>query len=402
MSATAPVLLDNTIREYAWGSTTSLAELMGIAPTGRPQAELWMGAHPNAPSRLHPGGAGLDSWIAFDPDGTLGHAVVDRFGPVLPFLFKVLAAARPLSIQVHPDLEQARAGCAREDAAGIARDAPHRSYRDANHKPELVCALTPFEALCGWRPISEIRRLFDALEMDELAAPLASEDPETAITSTLKVALGTPRPSPLAGAVARACRDRPVPPAWAKATDWGVRLGEAYPGDPGIVVALMLNHLVLQPGQALFLGAGRPHAYLHGTAVELMANSDNVIRGGLTPKHVDVDELLRIVDRRSGPVTPLEARPIGPGRFAYDAPAAEFALERLEPRSQPVAVARSGGPELVLCTHGRARLLLDGAEALVLGPGASAFVPHASPGFTLEGPATVFRATVGDRGPTPA
>ncbi|MFF5483740.1 mannose-6-phosphate isomerase, class I, partial [Streptomyces sp. NPDC012935] len=284
--------LDNTVRPYAWGSTTALPALLGVEPTGEPQAEMWMGAHPGAPSRTARGT--LVEVIEADPERELGAATVAKFGPRLPFLLKLLAAGAPLSLQVHPDLAQAKQGYEDEERRGIPVDAGHRNYKDANHKPELICALTEFDGLCGFRDPLRAAALLDALGVDSLKpyVDLLHARPEEAALREVLTAILTADRDAMAHTVAEA----------AAACD---RLGgehapyagiaHHYPGDPGVIAAMLLNHVRLQPGEALFLGAGIPHAYLNGLGVEIMANSDNVLRCGLTPKHVDVPELLRIV-----------------------------------------------------------------------------------------------------------
>uniref|UniRef100_UPI001E612E94 mannose-6-phosphate isomerase, class I n=1 Tax=Streptomyces clavuligerus TaxID=1901 RepID=UPI001E612E94 len=237
---------------------------------------------------------GLDEVIAADPVRELGAPAVDRFGPQLPFLFKILAAGAPLSLQVHPDLDQARAGFAAEERAGIPADAPHRNYKDANHKPELICALTPFDGLCGFRPVPVTAELLAGLGVDSLKpyADLLHAHPEEAALREVLTAVLTADPDRIAATVTEAATaaDRLGGPYAPYA-----RLAHHFPGDPGVIAAMLLNHVRLQPGEALYLGAGVPHAYLSGLGVEIMANSDNVLRCGLTPKHIDVPELLRIV-----------------------------------------------------------------------------------------------------------
>ena len=304
-----PDLLANPVRCYAWGSTHALADLLGEAPTGEPQAELWMGAHPGAPSLVDRGTGArpLDRVVAEDPEHELGKAVLDRFGPQLPFLFKVLAVGKALSVQVHPTLEQARAGFADEEARGIPQDAPERTYRDSNHKPEMVCALGDFDALCGFRPGAEAADLLDALGLpvlDRWARTLRTAPEPEALRTVLAEALTDEHRHDTARAIAAALPGA-VAAASAAGGPYAAALGayaavvRDYPGDPGIIAALLLNHVRLRPGQALHLGAGVPHAYLGGLAVEVMANSDNVLRCGLTPKHIDVPELLRVVDFRA-------------------------------------------------------------------------------------------------------
>ncbi|AVH97211.1 mannose-6-phosphate isomerase, class I [Streptomyces cinereoruber] len=378
--------LVNTVRPYAWGSTTAIPELLGTAPTGEPQAEMWMGAHPGAPSRTERGP--LHELIDADPVRELGERTVERFGPHLPFLFKILAAAAPLSLQVHPDLDQARAGFAAEEAAGIPIDAPHRTYKDANHKPELICALTPFEGFCGFRAPADAADLIAALGVDSLKpyVDLLHAHPEEAALREVLTALLTADPEEMAHTVAEAT---------AAADRLGgahapyARLAHHYPSDPGVVAAMLLHHVRLKPGEALYLGAGVPHAYLDGLGVEIMANSDNVLRCGLTPKHVDVPELLEVV--RFDPADPAVLRPEASpsGEEVYETPTDEFRLSRFV-RAEGAAPndLTAPTPQILLAVAGRPT-----AGDLPLAPGESVFVP-AGERIQLTGAGTVFRATV--------
>ena len=372
--------LDNPVRPYAWGSATAIPELLGLPPTGEPQAELWLGAHPAAPSRLRSGGTLLDR-IDADPAGELSAAVVDRFGPRLPFLLKVIAAARPLSLQAHPDAARARAGYADEQQRGVPADSPERSYPDPHHKPELVCALTPFEALCGFRAIPETLRLLETIadrapviqhHLDALRARPDRDGLREVVTGLLTVP-ASPRQR-LVEAVTEACRAGG--PDFAAELATGVQLGEAYPGDPGVVIALLLNRVRLEPGQAMFLAAGNLHCYLSGTAVEVLANSDNVLRGGLTAKHVDVPELLRVVDVADGPPPVVSPVAVGPGHAAYLPPVPDFRLDRYELAGGPVPLG-AAGPRIVLVLSGRVEL--DAGSGLALDRGGSAWLPAGRP-----------------------
>ncbi|MGW9453514.1 mannose-6-phosphate isomerase, class I [Streptomyces sp. NPDC055632] len=378
--------LVNTVRPYAWGSTTAIPELLGTAPTGEPQAEMWMGAHPGAPSRT--GRGPLNELIDADPVRELGERTVERFGPRLPFLFKVLAAGAPLSLQVHPDLDRARSGFAAEEAAGIPVDAPHRTYKDAHHKPELICALTPFEGFCGFRTPVDAADLIAALGVDSLKpyVDLLHAHPEEAALREVLTALLTADPEEMAHTVAEAT---------AAADRLGgahapyARLAHHYPSDPGVVAAMLLHHVRLQPGEALYLGAGVPHAYLDGLGVEIMANSDNVLRCGLTPKHVDVPELLKVV--RFDPADPAVLRPEASpsGEEVYETPTDEFRLSRFV-RAEGAAPndLTVPTPQILLAVAGRPT-----AGELSLAPGESVFVP-AGERIQLTGAGTVFRATV--------
>ncbi|AZM89422.1 MULTISPECIES: mannose-6-phosphate isomerase, class I [Streptomyces] len=380
--------LTNTIRPYAWGSTTAIPALLGVEPTGEPQAEMWMGAHPGAPSRLDRGAGEttLAAVIDADPEGELGAAAVARFGPRLPFLLKILAAGAPLSVQVHPDLAQARAGYEDEERRGVPIDAGHRNYKDPNHKPELICALTPFDGLCGFRPPTEAADLLEGLGVDSLKpyVDLLRAHPEEAALREVLTAVLTADREEMARTVAEAAAaaERLGGPYEAYAG-----LVHDYPGDPGVIAAMLLNHVRLQPGEAMFLGAGIPHAYLDGLGVELMANSDNVLRCGLTPKHVDVPELLKVVIFE--PSAPGILRPEGDGEEVYETPIDEFRLSRhvLAPGGAPRALP-DGAPQILLCTAGAPRV-----GELALAPGESVFVP-AGEKTELSGAGTVFRATV--------
>jgi mannose-6-phosphate isomerase len=394
--------LTNTVRPYAWGSTTAIPELLGTPPTGEPQAELWMGAHPGAPSRIDRGRGpvALDTVIAADPHAELGEATVKRFGPRLPFLFKVLAAGAPLSVQVHPDLAQAQAGYADEEARGVPLDAPERNYKDANHKPEMLVALSPFEGLCGFRRPAEAADLIDGLGVGALApyADILRAHPEDKALREVLAAVLTAEPGATAATVTAAAQaaarladtDSPYAAEYAAYA----KAAHSFPGDRGVIAAMLLNHVRLQPGGALYLGAGVPHAYLEGLGVEIMANSDNVLRCGLTPKHIDVPELLRVVRFEAGDPGVLRPEAASDGEELYAAPIDEFRLSRyvLAPGAAPRGLdARAA--QILLCTAGRAGLRGDDGSTLTLDRGASAYVP-AGEHTLLTGDGTVFRATV--------
>lgn len=388
--------LSNTVRPYAWGSTTAIPELLGLAPTGEPQAEMWMGAHPGAPSRLTRDPAApdrpLSEIVAAGPERELGPAAVAKFGPRLPFLLKLLAAGAPLSLQVHPDLAQAKEGYAAEESAGVPIDAPHRNYKDANHKPELICALTPFDGLCGFREPAAAADLLAALEVDSLKpyVDLLHAHPEEAALREVLTAVLTADPEEMAVTVADAAAAcERIGGAY---TPYAA-IAHHYPGDPGVIAAMLLNYVQLQPGEALFLGAGVPHAYLNGLGVEIMANSDNVLRCGLTPKHVDVPELLRIVRFEATDPGVLRPEASPSGEEVYDTPIDEFRLSRyvLAPGAEPRDLT-APTPQILLCTAGRVT-----AGGLILAPGESAFVPagdKAEISGNGSGSGTVFRATV--------
>jgi mannose-6-phosphate isomerase len=395
--------LDNRVQEYAWGSRTAIAELLGRPlPSPRPEAELWLGAHPSAPSRAlrHGSWQSLLEVIAGAPEEELGPEVVKRFGTALPFLFKVLAAETPLSLQVHPDAEQAMTGFDAEERARVPRDAPHRMYKDRSHKPELLCALGPFELLCGFRRAADTARLLEALGVPALsgraAALLREAGPEGLrdLCSRLFAVRDPERSELVAATVATCSRHAGAGGEFARECGWAVRIAAMYPGDIGVVIALLLNQLTLEVGQAIYLPAGNLHAYLGGVGLEIMANSDNVIRGGLTPKHVDVGELLRILSFDDGPVDVVLPRGDGPERI-YETPASEFRLSCI---TLGDSVYRSGerrGAEILLCTEGAVSITHAAGPASALPRGASVFVPASAGAYVVSGAGTVFRATVG-------
>ncbi len=397
-------LMSNAVVEYAWGSRSVLAELLGApSPSPRPQAELWMGAHPAAPSGVEADGGdatGLDAWIAAAPAETLGPDVARRFGGRLPFLLKVLAIESPLSMQAHPSIEQARAGFAREEALGVPRDSAHRCYRDESHKPEIVCALAPFEALVGFRPAAESIELFAGLRCEALAPVVAAlaEAPPRGLRAAfeLLMTMDPDRQRAVVGEVADACR-RPhgVPPRHAAALRWAVRLAERFPGDIGIVSSLMMRHVRLEPGEAIYLPAGHLHTYLSGVGVELMANSDNVLRGGLTPKHVDVGELLSVLAFGDEPTGLVPSREAGAVERRFVTPAPDFCLSRIDLDGRDGFRPERRGPEILLCVEGCAEVTIAGEGTLSLPRGRSVFVPAADPAYELAGSARLFRATVG-------
>jgi mannose-6-phosphate isomerase len=392
--------IDGVARRYAWGSSTAIPTLLGAAPDGNPVAELWFGAHPDSPSPV--AATTLDALIATDPERLLGADVHARFGDTLPFLIKILAAERPLSIQVHPDRMQAAAGFAREDAAGLARDAPERTYRDPNHKPELLVALTDFDALCGFRPVERTIALLDHLAVAELAGTrdlLCGPDGlRAAFTHLLTLADPAALVAAVSERVAKADRE---PDEFAGAVRAARIAAEHFPGDPGVLVTLLLNDVRLRPGEAIYIGAGNVHAYLRGTGVEVMAASDNVVRAGLTPKHVDVAELLAITDFTPVGDPRWPAEDSGAGTAEFRPPAEDFALLCIDVEAfrKPGRAAGScavgvRAPAVVVCASGAIGVQV-GSDALELSPGRAAFVPAREAAFTLAGSGQAFVATVG-------
>jgi len=387
-----PGVLVGAVQPYAWGSREALARIMGAAPTGEPQAELWLGAHPRAPSVLRRNGIDrpLNQVIADDPIGELGAAAAAGFGGELPFLLKVLAVDQPLSLQAHPTRSQAREGFDAEDKRGVPVDADHRSYRDRNHKPELICALQPFTALCGFRPPGAAASLFDSMGIADLSPAIGLLERGRA---ALALRWLLERPPDVAAAIAeRVAAACSAPGPFPEERRWGARIGERHPGDIGVAVAMLLNLVRLQPGQALFLPAGILHVYLHGVAVEIMANSDNVLRGGLTGKHVDVAALLDVVDCRPGDV--LVESATGPC-FTFRTAVPDFSLTRVELAGPQRFAAR--GPQIVLCVSGRVRVA--GCE---IAGGQAVWVPAGEGELDMTGTGLVFRAALGGEQPMAA
>ena len=384
-------LIEGVVRHYDWGSFTAIPELLGRPGTGEPWAEMWFGAHPAAPAMVGARAEPLDRLIAADPVAALGPAVASRYGR-LPFLLKVLAAAEPLSLQAHPSAEHAEAGFAREEAMGIPRDAPQRMFRDRSAKPELICALSRFEALCGFRDPDRTAALLDTLDtqgLDPLRHRLgARSGAQMRDVLAWLLTLEQSAAALLAESAAEACAAATGDDEWSANRAAVAELGERHRSDRAVVAALLLNHVVLAPGEALFLGPGCLHAHLGGTAVELMADSDNVVRGGLTSKHVDADVLLEIVDGAAAEAPVQRPQPVD-GIVTYRTPVAEFSLRRLDVDGSLTVAA---GPSVLLCTDGCVE-----AGGLTLDRGTAAWVTAASPPVVLEGRGTVFCATVGDQ-----
>ena len=389
--------LKGALRPYPWGSHTLIAQLRGEpSPSPQPQAELWFGAHPAAPATVN--GQGLDEAIAADPAAALGKRVTEAHGDQLPFLVKLLAAAAPLSIQAHPSLEQAQEGFARENTEGIALNSPNRNYKDPNHKPELIVALTEFRALAGFRPVPDTAAFFAELgsaELDRYATllPTDGEGDLRALFTTLISLPHQPRVE-LIESVQRAAAelvDQHSAPAWmVDAAEVYLELNRAYPGDVGVLAALLLNVLTLAPGEAAFLRAGQLHAYLSGLGVEVMANSDNVLRGGLTTKHVDVPELVKVLDFSTLENPRAEAAP-SHGGVEFQLPVDSFAVRVHSLAHGETLVIDEDGPAIVLCTSGEVR----GADGFVLSQGNAAWAPASEREvqLTAAGAAQVFVAT---------
>jgi mannose-6-phosphate isomerase len=396
-------LLEPVVVPYAWGSRYGIAELQGRpTPSPGPEAELWLGAHQSAPAGLERDGhwTTLDAVIAADPGRELGPACVARFGARLPFLMKVLSAERALSIQVHPSRAQAEVGYRTENERGPRPSDPARNYHDDWPKPELLYALTPFEVMAGLRSPSDAAGILRALAVDQLR-PLAARLEDTATEQVLGEVFGSVLDWPAAGraglvadvmaACARlAAEDGP----YARDCAAAARQAADHPGDLGLVALLLMRHTVLQPGQAMFMPAGGLHAYLRGTGVEVMANSDNVVRAGLTGKHIDVPELLKLLDP-AVTVPVLAPVPLTDGVSWFDTPAPEFRLHLADLTGHAVTLP-GVGPRIILCTRGSALLRGESGGPVKVGRGESCFVSAADGPVRGTGPAHLFLVGPGD------
>jgi mannose-6-phosphate isomerase class I len=403
------------VQHYDWGGQTFLPGLLGRGnPAERPFAELWLGAHPRAPAAAIVDGSpvGLDALIAAAPEAVLGEADTRRFGGRLPYLFKVLDARTMLSLQAHPSLAQARAGFARENEAGIPLEAPTRTYRDDNHKPEVQAALTDFWMLHGFRPLEDIAAAFEqTAELSHLSPAFrtlvrrAGGDPgarRALLRDLYRSLMSLPQSEvdrmldPLAARL-----ERETPGDRDRHDFWAQRAASAFPlpgghRDRGIAAIYLLNLVHLRPGQGTFQPAGTLHAYLEGTTVELMANSDNVLRGGLTPKHIDAPGLLDTLAFTSGPPELIEGRTVSGTERVYDAPVGEFLLSRIQPSAgKPHAETGEHGADCLVVIEGAARVVsIDGTLAL---PRGSAILAPAGIAYaleTVEAPSVVWRDRV--------
>ncbi|MGW5670105.1 mannose-6-phosphate isomerase, class I [Micromonospora sp. NPDC003776] len=379
-------LLQGQIRDYAWGSRTAIAQLQGRpVPSDGPEAELWLGAHPGAPATVDRDGApvSLTDLLLAEPAHWLGERLVGRFGTRLPFLLKVLAADAPLSLQAHPDADQAR--------AGHAADPGRVNYVDPYHKPELLVALSEFEALCGFRDPVESAAAIAAFGVPALEPVVAAlRTGPAGLREAVRLLLSWPeaeRAGLVAGVLSAEAAGPDAVLARALAVD--------YPADPGVLVALLLHHVWLAPGEAIWMPAGNLHAYLRGTGVEIMAASDNVLRGGLTPKRVDVDELLRVLRFEVLDEPVVAPVPVAPGVVTWPVPVEDFALHRVEVAAGGAGVRLAlPGPRVVLCRAGKLTVD-DGVGTVTLGPGQAAVGTAAGGPLVIGGEGEAYVATCG-------
>ena len=407
-------LLRGAVRTYAWGSRTAIAEFTGRpSPTAHPEAELWFGAHPGDPAWLETdqGERSLLDTLREDPEGELGAAVRDRFGDTLPFLLKVLAADEPLSLQAHPSAEQAVEGFAREDKLGIPVSGADTQLPRPQPQARITCCARAIRG-AGGIPFRRAQRRADACAGGGGPGPVRQSARRLSPTPTVCGRCsprGSPRRSPISTCWCPRCIDGAIQylrsgkkKKFAAEAKTVLELGERYPGDAGVLASMLLNRISLSPGEGIYLPAGNLHAYLHGVGVEVMANSDNVLRGGLTPKHVDVPELLRVLDFT--PATDVVIRPENARdgmELVYDTPAPEFAVSVLRIDGEQLgheidAPTRHDGPQILLCTEG-STVVHAKTTAVTLDRGSAAWVSADDGPIRLvaQQPTKLFRATVG-------
>jgi mannose-6-phosphate isomerase len=383
--------MNNGVQNYAWGSTDALTHLYGIAnPEGKPMAELWMGAHPKSSSYVK-GSDGqeiaLRSQISANLEQELGPKVAARFGE-LPFLFKVLCADQPLSIQVHPSKRAAELGFAKENAAGIPIDAAERNYKDGNHKPELVYALTPFQAMNGFRELREIVSLLQPVSgaNPHIAEFLTHPDVDHLRTLFASLLSLDGEAKSLALGVLKSALNNQKGQPW----DTIRSISEFYPEDSGLFSPLLLNVITLKPGEGMFLYAETPHAYLNGVALEVMANSDNVLRAGLTPKYIDIAELLDNLKFTAKPAGELLTSPVEKGaELSFPIPVEDFAfsIHSLSPEPQTLA---QNSAAIIFCIEGQT-VLEKGEETQVLKPGESCYLSASESPVEVSGNGRIAR-----------
>jgi mannose-6-phosphate isomerase len=393
----------NPTQAYAWGSTTFIQDLLCLEDEKeKPIAELWIGAHPKASSQIVNGDhlVNLDYIIAEDPIDFLGSKATSAFNDQLPFLLKVLSAASPLSIQVHPDQKHAKSGFLKENKLGIPLDASNRCFKDNNHKPELIMALTPFTALCGFRSYHEIvtllKKYLHTVTLPELTAFYNAPHAQTLkhLFSALLKADAELKKEMLSTFIKSLAHLIPANPHEQLIHEWSFKLSELYPNDIGVLSPLFMNLLTLKPQTSLYLPPGILHSYLEGSGIELMANSDNVLRCGLTDKYVSIDALLDVVDFSAASPVIIKPEKISAIEKTYPTPAAEFALSIIKHSTKRLSIFNpSGSAEVLFCYSGNF-VVENCSQFLTLEQGQSLFIPYEVEGFCIEGKGTIYRAKV--------
>ncbi len=391
--------LINSVQEYVWGSPDVIPDILGEEPDGHPKAELWMGAHPKAPSMVFSDGKYIPlSKLIEEDNGIVGGHAEKRFGKKLPFLFKVIAADTPLSIQAHPSLSQAKEGFAEEDRRVIPIDSPERNYPDANHKPEIICALTPFWALVGFRDIQEFVSQMMEIKVTSLEKEideLAYNQNRIGLRKFFKLILefSPARKKEIIDEIVKISEARKdTSPIF----DWVLKLNDYYPGDIGVIAPLLLNLVLLNPGEAIFLGPGEFHAYLKGVGMELMANSDNLLRGGLTSKYVNLPELLKVLSFNYGPPKIMSPKAINNVEQAYGKCADEFSLSVIKlDGAEDYASSPDRGVEIMICIEGETTIIQKGEEpGLAFDKGKVVLVPASVEEYRIKGSGTIYKASV--------
>ena len=392
-----PLILKNTIQKYAWGSHIAIQQLTDTAPSEEPWAELWMGAHPKSPSKVQIDGqwVSLDELIHRFPKKILGEKTAKKFNNTLPYLLKVLAAEQPLSIQAHPNAAQAQTGFNREADAGLDINAPTRNYKDRSHKPECICALTPFTGLKGFRKIDsavDLLACYCPKTMSEGIKALKNKNLKFFFQSLMELPQSQKKT-----VIQEAIENSKKQIAPDITSEWILKLYQQYPNDIGVISPLFLNLFCLEPGQALFLPAGELHAYLDGLGIELMANSDNVLRGGLTPKHVDGPELLNILNFAESEINILLPESVSDCEGTYPGVAEEFELSVIQVSDSRTYVSpKNRSVEILLCTRGNADLSYDSGtvKSIHIKKGDSVLIPAAANVYQLNGKAAFYKASV--------
>lgn len=386
--------MGNKIQNYDWGSRTAIHDLFGFAnETQQPQAEVWMGTHPNGCSMVKQGNINvpLSDLIKQDSSAFLSQSTAETFGD-LPFLFKVLAADNALSIQVHPNKQDAELGYAKEQLLGVPLSAFNRNYKDANHKPELVYALTEYQAMNGFRPFDEIITEFRQCDIPEIKGYLEQfeRNPNQDGLSQFFVEILSMGETRKVNAVDHLLNYAAKNPS-RSVCDLILDLAEQYPNDVGLFAPLLLNVITLKPGEAMFLSAKTPHAYIKGTGLEIMANSDNVLRAGLTPKHIDVEELVKCTDFIPKPMnTLLTHAEIKGCEHQFPVPVQDFKFSVFQkPKKKQVEMTSA---EILMPIDANVTLLAESGETLVLDKGQSVFIPAYVGNYTISCEGRVARA----------
>ncbi|MDD2229011.1 MAG: mannose-6-phosphate isomerase, class I [Candidatus Cloacimonetes bacterium] len=389
-----PHKLTPTFQTYSWGDDSFIQSLCSLEDMeGTPVAEMWLGAHPKAPSLVDCARQqiALDSYISQNPASILGKAA-ETYNDTLPFLLKVLAAKKPLSIQVHPDKSAAEAGFALENSLGIALDDPKRCFKDANHKPELLCALTNFTALCGFRAFADIVSNIQAFHLEHIWKEFQafSLSPNSATLKAFFQGIMTSDESKLHDAIDKIIHFKPhTDNSLAELQSVCLNLIDNYRYDAGVIAPLLLNLIELKAFDAIYIEAGILHAYLNGAGLELMANSDNVIRGGLSPKFIDIDKLLALSSFQPHQVNWVSPIKQDNYKNSYKTPAKEFSLSIIELEGY-YQLYSDNKPQIILCLHGTFNC---GGE-LVLSMGDAAFIDAAESSVVLNGKALLAVATL--------